>query len=114
MSKLPLNGAQYDKVIALADFIDKSEKLIKLNEIRNYKFTPKIDGYEMFVEHNGYELNVEIILHKNSTLKSVAFSAVIKNNENGKITKKKFKLTKGKNADSFAESLFEICGWKTE
>ena len=114
MAKLPINGAQYDKVIALVDFIGTAEKLVKLNEITNFKFTPKIDGYEFFAVHNGYEINVKVILNKSRLIKSARFDAAVKNIANGEITGKKLKSQKTERIVEFTKNLFEICGLKTK
>lgn len=114
MANIPMNVAYYDKMIVMVDFITAARNMLVLNGIENYKFTPKPDGYELFAQHNGYELNVKILLPKSNFLKSDKFSAVVKNTVNGEITKKKIRTAKSEKAVSFAESLFEICGWKTK
>lgn len=114
MANIPMNGAYYDKMIVMVDFIGTARNMLVQSGIENYKFTPKLDGYELFAEHDGYELNVRIFLHKRKFLKSDKFSAVIRNTANGEITKKKIRTAKSEKAVSFAESLFEICGWKTK
>ena len=114
MANIPLSVAQYDKMIVMVDFIGAARKLIGLNEIKNYRFTPKLDGYELFAERDGQELNVRIFIHKSRFMKADKFSAVIKNAASGEITEKKIRTAKSEKAVEFAENLFEICGWQTK
>ena len=114
MANIPLSVAQYDKMIVMVDFIGAARKLIGLNGIENYKFTPKLDGYELFAERDGCELNVRIFIHKSCFMKADKFSAVIKNTANGEITKKKIRTAKSEKTVEFAEDIFKLCGWETE
>ena len=98
----------------LPRLIDILKLIRKLNEIKDFKFTPKIDGYELFAVHNGYELNVKVVLYKSRLLKSARFSATAKNTVSGEITEKKLKSQKTEQIVGFTKNLFEICGWKTE
>ena len=65
MSNLPITVKEYENSVLVTDFIRKTREIFNTDgEIKDFRFTPKINGYEISYLKNGETTIVSLELGK--------------------------------------------------
>lgn len=61
MSELPITRKEYENSVLAADFIHKAKNIFREDdEITEFRFVPKIKGYEILYKKNGESVVISI------------------------------------------------------